>query len=263
MKLFIVDSFTDTPFCGNPAGVCLLDRELEISVYRDIAKELNLSETAFVLKQEDKFLIKYYTPTVEVDLCGHATLASAKILFDEVGYENDTITFLSNVGEVTVKKKNDVLEMDFPQGHLKEVNTDTLLNEFVGETPLFVGTDNIWCFVEVSSEEVVRGLKPNLELLKRHSQKAFVIMAKSSSKKYDFVSRFFGPDVGIDEDPVTGSAHCYLAKYFSDKLNKNPLKAFQASERGGHVDCELIENDRVLLRGKAVVMSEIQLRIEP
>lgn len=258
MKLYTVDSFTDTPFCGNPAGVCLLEGELDVSVYQNIAKELNLSETAFVLKQGDVFKITYYTPTVEVDLCGHATLASAKVLFDEVGYNDEAITFLTNVGEVTVtKKENGVLEMDFPQGHLTESKTDELLNEFVGEVPLYVGTDKIWCFVEVSSEELVRSLEPNLALLKKHSQKAFVIMAKATSNKYDIVSRVFGPSVGIDEDPVTGAAHCYLATYWGDKLNQSNLKAYQASSRGGHVECELIDNDRVLLRGTAIVMSEI------
>ena len=147
--------------------------------------------------------------------------------------------------------------MNFPIGNLTSKKTDGLLNEFIGYEPLYVGTDKIWCFLEMNSEQDVINHVPNLSLLKKHIQKAFVITAKSSRPDIDFVSRFFGPDVGIDEDPVTGSAHCYLAKYWSEKLDKTILKAQQVSARRGEIECELTDNNRVLLRGEAVIMSEV------
>ncbi|MDO5972313.1 PhzF family phenazine biosynthesis isomerase [Flavivirga aquimarina] len=258
MRLFTVDSFTDTPFKGNPAGVCVLESKLTDDAYIDIAQEINLSETAFVYKEKGTYQLKWFTPTKEVDLCGHATLATAKILFEKYGYADEVIAFETKSGVLTVRKVDGGLEMNFPIGNASVYEgEDKILEAFLNEKPLAIILDNHWCIIELDSDEAVKNLEPNLNLLLSHSKKSFVVTAKSSSKKYDFISRFFGPAIGIDEDPVTGSAHCYLANYWSKKLAKNILIGYQASKRGGIVECEIIDNNRVLLRGNCVIMSEL------
>lgn len=258
MRLFTVDSFTNIPFKGNPAAVCVLEKPLTEAAYIDIAQEMNLSETAFVYKEHGNYQLRWFTPTIEIDLCGHATLATAKILFDKCNVTKDVLEFHTRSGVLTVKKRGHQLEMDFPIGKTQpESPHDDLLEAFLGEKPLTVNTNNDWCLVEVSHSDLVRNLKPQFELLKKHSKKKFIITAKSSDNAYDFVSRMFAPDIGIDEDPVTGSAHCYLAHYWSEKLSKNILVGYQASKRGGVVTCEVLYNDRVLLIGDCVIMAEL------
>lgn len=258
MRLFTVDSFTSTPFKGNPAGVCVLDHPLKDEAYINIARELNYSETAFVLKVEDRYHLRWFTPTEEVDLCGHATLATAKILFDVFKVSpSKTIYFDTKSGELTVSVFGELLEMDFPAKEILSNEADEELKQFVKHNPVFLGKDSYWCLIELENAEDVINFKPNFKLLYQQPQKAFIITAKSLDLKYDFVSRVFAPAIGINEDPVTGSAHCYLAVYWADKLNKNVLRAFQASERSGEIICELLPNQRVLIKGEAVIMSEI------
>lgn len=258
MRLFTVDAFTKVPFKGNPAAVCVLDKPLSEAMYIDIAQEMNLSETAFVYEEDDRYRLRWFTPTVEIDLCGHATLATAKILFEKFHVSKDVLEFNTRSGVLTVKKRGKQLEMDFPIGKTQPENSDdALLETFLGEKPLAIQSDKDWCLVEVSQSDLIRHLKPQFELLLKHPKKKFIITAKSSEIEYDFVSRVFVPDFGIDEDPVTGSAHCYLANYWSKKLSKNSLIGYQASKRGGVVICEIAGNDRVLLRGDCVIMAEL------
>lgn len=263
MKIFTVDSFTSEPFKGNPAGVCVLDRALSDESYLKIAAEINYAETAFVIKSESGFNLRWFTPTIEVDLCGHATLATAKVLFDKYDYPKEEISFFTRSGELKVKKiEGGLLEMNFPYKLTAPVKIDGLLTDFVKDEVLYSGEEGIWSLVEVQDEEKLKRLDPDLSLLKKHHQKVFIITAKSTLEGVDFVSRLFAPDMGIDEDPVTGAAHCYLAGYWNSKLNKNPTRAKQISYRTGELECEIISDDRVLLRGDAIIMAELQVSWE-
>jgi len=258
MRLFTVDSFTKVPFRGNPAAVCVLEKPLPDAMYLDIAQEMNLSETAFVYEENGSYQLRWFTPTLEIDLCGHATLATAKILFEKFHVTKDVLEFNTKSGVLKVKKSGDRLEMDFPSGKTQsEDPNDALLEVFLGEKPIAIQVDNDWCLVEVGHSNSIVNLKPQFELLLKHPKKKFIITAKSSDEKYDFISRMFAPDFGIDEDPVTGSAHCYLANYWSEKLSKTILVGYQASKRGGEMTCEISGNDRVFLRGDCVIMAEL------
>ncbi|WP_406682722.1 PhzF family phenazine biosynthesis protein [Seonamhaeicola sp. MEBiC1930] len=263
MRLFTVDSFTDTPFRGNPAAVCVLEEPLTEEQYINIAQEMNLSETAFVYLDDGIYQLRWFTPEVEIDLCGHATLATAKILFDKYKVESDLLEFNTRSGILTVKQKGDLLEMNFPIGKLTEVTgNDALLESALNEKLVSISEDGDWYLAELESDEKLRSLQPNFNALLKHSKSKFIVTAKSNDNANNFVSRFFAPDYGINEDPVTGSAHCYLANYWSQKLNKKTVIGYQASKRGGLVECEVIENNRVLLRGDCVVMSELLVEWE-
>lgn len=258
MRLFTVDSFTDTPFKGNPAAVCVLEEPLSDEQYVDIAQEMNLAETAFVYLENDAYQLRWFTPEVEVDLCGHATLATAKILFEKYNVEKEVLEFNTKSGILTVRQSGSLLEMNFPIGKAAEIeNNDSLIEEAFNLKPISIFEDNNWCLIEFENETQVENLNPKLNKLLEHEKLNFITTAKSDSNAYDFVSRFFGPAIGIDEDPVTGSAHCYLASYWGEKLNKKTIIGHQISKRGGVVECEIIENDRVLLRGDSVIMSEL------
>ncbi|KJD32525.1 hypothetical protein PK35_09985 [Tamlana nanhaiensis] len=259
MRLFTIDAFTNTPFKGNPAAVCVLDEPLTEAEYIDIAQEMNLSETAYVYLENGEYQLRWFTPEAEIDLCGHATLATAKVLFDIYNVAQEELAFNTRSGILTVKQAGKFLEMNFPIGYLNQVsNEDALSEEALGAKPVEIWQDKSWCLIKLENDEALKNLTPNFNLLKTHQQTMFIVTAKSSDVNYDFLSRFFGPSVGINEDPVTGSAHCYLASYWSEVLNKKTLKAHQASKRGGDVFCEVVENNRVLLRGESVIMSEIK-----
>lgn len=258
MRLFTVDAFTDTPFKGNQAAVCVLEKALPVEDYFNIAQEMNLAETAFVYPENGIYRLRWFTPTSEVDLCGHATLATAKILFDKYDVKKRILEFETKSGLLKVEKNKEELIMDFPLGNLTSFNEkDDIIESFLNEKPLAIYEHNDWCVVQLNNESSVFNLKPNFNLLLKHYKKMFVFTAKSNSKEYDFVSRFFGPALGVNEDSVTGSAHCYLANLWSKNLNKKSLIAYQASKRGGVVSCELIGNNRVLLKGNCVIMSEV------
>jgi len=265
MKIFQVDSFTDRPFKGNPAGVCLLEKEKAESWMQNMAMEMNLSETGFLLKGKEGFNLRWFTPETEVPLCGHATLASAHILWEErILDEKELARFYTKSGELVCEKIDNWIEMSFPSRQVQEVETPESLMNALGlkdrETKFnrYDGNGEILYLVEIESDEVLKELNPDFGKLKEEDAKAVMVTVRSSSKEYDFLSRFFAPSLGVAEDPVTGSAHCYLAPYWGKKLNKNELIGYQASRRGGIVKCELREN-KVIIKGQAVTVFKGEL----
>lgn len=265
MKIFQVDSFTDRPFKGNPAGVCLLENEQAESWMQNIAMEMNFSETAFLIKSNEGFNLRWFTPKIEVPLCGHATLASAHILWEEgILEEKKLARFYTKSGELVCEKVDNWIEMAFPSRQVRAVKTSKSLIDALRlsdreiKLNLYDGNGEILYLVEVVSDEIVKELNPNFEKLKEEDAKAVMVTAKSSSKEFDFLSRFFAPSLGVAEDPVTGSAHCYLAPYWGKKLNKNELIGYQTSKRGGVVKCEL-RGEKVIIKGQAVTVLKGEL----
>jgi PhzF family phenazine biosynthesis protein len=260
MDIFQVDAFTDKPFSGNPAGVCLLETEKPDVWMQGIAAEMNLSETAFLLKEKDRpgYSLRWFTPTTEVSLCGHATLASAHILWEEsVLKSHEQGLFYTKSGILTAEKRANWIEMVFPLRRIAPVDPDPVLSKALGAKPVFTGrfvsdTGNL-VLVEVGSDQEVFHMQPDFKQLLKTEAMAVVVTAASSRGEVDFVSRFFAPAVGIDEDPVTGSAHCYLAPYWAGRLGKVELTGYQASRRGGVVRCRPME-DHVLLGGQAITI---------
>ena len=255
LKIFTVDAFTDKMFSGNPAAVCLLEKDLDDSVLQSIAAEMNLSETAFVKKTDNGFSLRWFTPKTEVELCGHATLASAHILWQEGILKPDDEAAFHTVfkGKLTAKKTGDEIELNFPVNSPKPSDPNEELEIALNVKPAYLSVTDNHYLVEFMSENDVRNVSPDFSLLSKLDKYGTIITAKAENKNYDFVSRFFAPMKGINEDPVTGSAHCVLAPYWSEKLNKKTLKAFQASERGGKLTVTM-HGDRVLISGKAVTV---------
>jgi PhzF family phenazine biosynthesis protein len=253
-QIFQVDAFTDRPFAGNPAAVCILPEPHSESWMQNVAKEMNLSETAFLRQQEDGFGLRWFTPAIEVDLCGHATLASAHILW-EIGMlsTQEQARFHTRSGLLTAERKGEEIELNFPATPEEPTDAPPGLSEALGVTFEYIGRSKFDYLLEVGSEEVVRGLKPDFALLRRLSIRGIMVTSVASSSEYDFVSRFFGPGAGIDEDPVTGSAHCCLGPYWSKRLGKEEFVAYQASERGGVVRVR-VDGDRVRLGGRAITV---------
>jgi len=249
-----VDAFTDKAFAGNPAGVCILTERVSDSWMQNMAKEMNLAETAFLLKESGGYNLRWFTPTIEVELCGHATLAAAHTLW-ELGYlpENESAHFSSLSGPLHAHRSGAWIELDFPAERESESTCPDALAKGLGTQFTYVGKNRFDYLVVVESEQLVRGLTPNMAMLRQVPERGVIVTAASDSDEFDFVSRFFAPSVGIDEDPVTGSAHCCLAPYWANLLGKSELVAYQASERGGIVRMRL-ENDRVILAGKAVTI---------
>lgn len=251
MKIYQVDAFTDKIFFGNPAGVCLYIEDEKDEWMQNLATEMNLSETAFLKKQGDRYLLRWFTPKSEVDLCGHATLAAAHILWEE-DYEakRDEIVFNTKSGVLKAKNVSDLIELNFPLEEAREVEVFEELITAFGTKPIYVGKNRMDYIIEVKDANILRNINPNMNILKKIGNRGFIVTSISDSDKYDFMSRFFAPNYGIDEDPVTGSAHCCLAPYWKRKLLKSDLKAFQASKRGGELLIS-VENDRVFIRGNA------------
>lgn len=253
-KIFQVDSFAREPFKGNPAAVCLIGKWPDERWMQNLAMEMNLSETAFALPQDDGFGLRWFTPAVEVDLCGHATLATAHILWEEgVQPADRDLIFYTKSGKLVASRSGDDIQLDFPSYSFESVALDPRLAEAMGEEPLDVMISDNMYIVELASEDVVRNLSPNLELIRFLPVDSVVVTAQSSSLSYDFVSRCFCPKVGIDEDPVTGAIHCSLGPYWREKLGKDEFIAFQASSRGGMLGVR-IAGDRVFLTGQAVTI---------
>ena len=246
---FEVHSFTQKIFHGNPAGVCPLDHWIDEKSMQRIAAENNLSETAFFVPKENHYEIRWFTPTVEVDLCGHATLATAYVLFDHLGYEGDAIVFESKSGELMVWKENDFLILDFPSRSAEQADIPEHLIAGLGceVEGVFKARDYL---VVLESENAVRDLQPDFSVLEKVDCEGVIVTAPGD--EVDFVSRFFAPRIGIAEDPVTGAAHSTLADYSDERLGKNPLTARQVSERGGDLWCKLAD-DRVQIAGHAVL----------
>ena len=248
LTLYQIDAFTDQVFKGNPAAVCPLQSWLSDSDLQAIAAENNLSETAFYIPLVSGFHLRWFTPKAEVDLCGHATLATAFVIFNFSDYADNTIRFESRSGQLTVTKRDDWLVMDFPSQPATPCATPQLLVEGLGKAPIEVLSSEDYMAV-FGTEEDVMALKPNFDALNKLDLRGVMVTAKG--KDVDFVSRFFAPRYGINEDPVTGSAHCSLTPYWAGQLNKTKLSARQVSERTGYIECEL-KGNRVLLSGKAV-----------
>ena len=250
IKQYQVDAFATRAFEGNPAAVCALEGWLDDGLLQAIAEENNLSETAFFVPSEKGFGLRWFTPVKEVDLCGHATLATAHVIFEKLGYAQPVITFETRSGDLFVKKKGPLLEMDFPACPPTRCALPDLLAEGLGQRPLEVWAADDYLAV-FDSEATVRAITPNQVLLSQLDLRCVVITAPGTA--VDFVSRVFGPKFGIPEDPVTGSAHCALVPYWAKRLGKNVLTARQVSRRGGNIGCEL-NADRVMLSGSAVTV---------
>lgn len=259
--IFQVDAFTDVPFAGNPAAVCVLPAPQEDHWMRSLAREMNLSETAFLVRQEDGFSLRWFTPTVEVDLCGHATLASAHVLWTE-GFlaANAEARFHTRSGVLTAQRQGEWIELNFPANPLKDAVIPPCLIKALGRSIRDVTENSLGYLVEIDSEEAVRQMQPDLRLLSTLSVPGVIVTSRASHPDYDFVSRFFAPNLGISEDPVTGAAHCSLGPYWRDRLNKAEFLAYQASERGGVVRVRCA-GDRVLLGGKAITILRSELLV--
>ena len=250
LPLYQIDAFTDQTFKGNPAAVCILDEWIEDGLMQKIAAENNLSETAFVVKNGEVYEIRWFTPRIEVALCGHATLATAHVLFLYYHHPGSKLHFYSpHSGDLYVKKKDDLLTLNFPADRISKVDVPEELTRAFGKKPVEAYKGKTDYLLVFETQKDIQGCRPDMELLKK--SKARGIMVTAPGKKVDFVSRFFAPCAGVDEDPVTGSAHTTLTPYWSQRLNKKRMKARQLSERGGKLICEL-RDERVLISGKAV-----------
>jgi PhzF family phenazine biosynthesis protein len=251
-RIVQVDAFTDRPFAGNPAAVCVLSRAAEPGWMQHVAAEMNLAETAFLYRDGDVWQLRWFTPTVEVDLCGHATLASAHVLWSEGHVPRGTpLRFATRSGILGAAPRDGWIELDFPAEPAKPVAAPPHLLEALGVTGT-VARNRMDYLLEVADEGVVRRVAPDLARLKLIPTRGVVVTARGSAP-YDFVSRFFAPAAGVDEDPVTGSAHCALAPWWSERLGRKALVGYQASPRGGVVRVEL-RGDRVSLLGQAVTV---------
>lgn len=257
MKIYQVDAFTDKPFAGNPAGVCVLDAPKDETWMRNVAQEMNLAETAFLLPQNDGYNLRWFTPNSEVDLCGHATLASAHILWEKGFLNKSNIArFHTRSGLLTAILTNGWIELNFPATPEEKADTPDDLVKALGVKPIYTGKSIFDYLVEVESEEIVRNIKPDFTTLMKVPMRGVIVTAKS--KEYDFVSRFFAPEVGVFEDPVTGSSHCCLGPYWMKKLGKDKFTAYQSSERGGILKVQ-VAGERVLIAGQAVTMLDAEL----
>ncbi|MBN2178651.1 MAG: PhzF family phenazine biosynthesis protein [Deltaproteobacteria bacterium] len=247
--IYQIDAFTDRPFSGNPAAVCPLETWLEDPAMQNIAAENNLSETAFFVKKSDHFELRWFTPVVEVDLCGHATLASTFVIMNYMEPSTTELTFRTKSGELTVKKAGDLFVMDFPSQPPVPCDTPGNLVAGLDIQPREVLKSEDYLVV-LEGEDDVKNTAPDFERLKCLDLRGIIVTAPG--RNVDFVSRFFGPSVGINEDPVTGSSHCTLIPYWSKRLGKKKLHALQVSERGGELFCEM-QGDRVLIAGKCAL----------
>jgi PhzF family phenazine biosynthesis protein len=249
-----VDAFTDRPFAGNPAAVCVLPAPADAAWMQDVAREMNLSETAFLIRRQDGFDLRWFTPAVEVDLCGHATLASAHVLWED-GHlaPGAQARFHTKSGLLTADRRGAWIELDFPATRAEPALAPAGLFEALHVTPRFVGRSRFDYLLEVDGEDTVQNVRPDFGALAHVDARGVIVTSRAATDGYDFVSRFFAPRAGVPEDPVTGSAHCALAPYWSAKLGTPDLVGYQASARGGVVRTRLA-GDRVILGGQAVTV---------
>jgi PhzF family phenazine biosynthesis protein len=258
-KIIQVDAFTNKPFSGNPAAVCILSREHKAEWMQNVAQEMNLSETAFLLKHEDGYHLRWFTPSVEVDLCGHATLASAHVLWETENVKREEqARFHTRSGLLTAELTDGWIQMNFPAEPETAAFAPPDLEKALGVKSKYVGKNRFDYLVEVDSEEVIRGMSPDFTLLGKIEMRGVIVTSLANSKDYDFVSRFFAPQVGVNEDPVTGSAHCCLGPYWASRLGKNEMIGYQASSRGGIVKVRPAGN-RVFIGGQAVTILRAEL----
>ena len=266
VRIVQVDAFTSRPFAGNPAAVCVLPEAPPEAWMRDVAREMNLSETAFLVPrssapENEGYQLRWFTPAVEVDLCGHATVASAHVLWED-GHLPQTAQarFHTRSGLLLADRRSDWIELDFPATAPAPAEPPVHLLDALGTKAKFVGKSRFDYFVEAESEERLRALTPDFTALRTLGVRGVIVTAQSSSAEFDFVSRFFAPGAGVDEDPVTGSAHCALGPYWCGRLGKQEFTAYQASARGGIVRVR-VKGDRVILGGQAVTVLRGELAV--
>jgi len=249
----LVDAFTAEPFRGNPAAVWPADDWLQ-----RVAREMNQSETAFLVRSSGGFELRWFTPLVEVDLCGHATLASAHSLWERAAAGGERIAFSTRSGVLTARRSSGLIELDFPLLPVEPWESPAELSAAIGVRPIYVGKSRHDCLLEVASEAEVRGVQPDFTRLAQVATRGVIVTARSSDPAFDFVSRFFAPAAGINEDPATGSAHCCLADFWQKKLQQASFRAFQASARGGVISVR-VEGTRAILGGNAVTVARGEL----
>jgi PhzF family phenazine biosynthesis protein len=259
--LYQVNAFTDKPFKGNPAGVCLLEAPKSNRWMQNLAQEMNLSETAYLLPEAEGWRLRWFTPKTEVDLCGHATLASAKVLFElHPELRGDAIRFHTKSGELLARWVEGRVELDFPAMIGQPFYYESVINNVLGFRPVdAVFSGNYYLFV-AEDENLIRKVEPDISALEKLPLPEVIITAQSRDPEFDFISRFFAPQLGVNEDPVTGSAHCMLTPYWADKLCKDTLTAYQASSRGGILHLRLV-GDRVKIQGAAKIIFKADLFI--
>jgi PhzF family phenazine biosynthesis protein len=254
LPLIEVDAFTDEPFAGNPAAVCLLSEARTEKWMQNVAQEINLSETAYLLNEGDHYRLRWFTPAVEVDLCGHATLASAHALWEEGRLPRDRpARFETRSGPLAARRRGEIIEVDMPAKPMEPAKAPPELLQGLGAKLQMVGMNEFDYLAMLESEDELRALKPDFGLLAKLPVRGVIVTSRSRTAGFDFVSRFFAPAAGIDEDPVTGSAHCCLGPFWKDRLGKPELVGYQASPRGGVVHVR-VEGKRVFLGGKAVTV---------
>ena len=257
--IVVVDAFTDRPFAGNPAAVCVLDRAADDGWMQQVAREMNLAETAFLAPEAGVYRLRWFTPAVEVQLCGHATLASAHWLWESGAVApSEAITFETRSGRLLAMKQGTWIALDFPAKPDTPADVPPALARALGATPVAFGLSQFDALAELASEEAVRTLIPDIGAIAALPYRGLIVTARAASAGLDFVSRFFAPAVGVPEDPVTGSAHCVLGPYWRRRLMKDDFLAYQASPRGGVVKVG-VRGDRVLLGGQAVTVWKGQL----
>jgi len=252
--IYQVNSFTARPFSGNPAGVCVLTGRKSDRWMQNVAREMNVSETAFLREQDDGYSLRWFTPTVEVELCGHATLAAAHVLW-EIGRlkRTDPARFHTRSGLLTAVRDGAWIRMDFPAEPEEEADPPEGLADALGVNPVYVGRNRFDYLVQVETEREIREMQPDFVRLGAIPSRGFIVTSRSRSREFDFVSRFFAPAVGVPEDPVTGSAHCCLGPFWEKRLGKSKLSSFQASARTGVVLVETA-GERVIIAGQAVTI---------
>ena len=257
MKQYIVDAFTDKIFCGNQAAVCVLDQWLSEDLMMHITRENNFSETAFTVKTKDGYDLRWFTPGGEINLCGHATLATSYVLFRFYEPDAEQIIYHTMSGDLFVSRKDDYIMMDFPAYQCKEVPVTEQMIAVMGAAPekAFLDRDLLLVY---DDERVIRGLQPDFEAMSLLDGSGVGVTAPGI--EYDCVSRFFAPKLKVNEDPVTGSLHCMIVPYWSERLGKHNIRAYQASERGGELFCEL-NRDRVIISGKATLYAVSELNL--
>ena len=262
LHYFVVDAFTNRPFTGNPAAVVPLDRWRDKVWLQNVAMEMNLSETAFLVPNADGLDLRWFTPKVEVDLCGHATLASAMVL-SHLGKLSDgaEVNYSTRSGILKAFHSGTHFQLDFPLKPEEKAAPPIGLIEALHIQPVYIGRNQFDYLVEVDSDMTLRAISPDFKQLSTVDCRGIIVTARSDDRQFDFVSRFFAPAAGVDEDPVTGSAHCCLAHFWGRRLGKKTLAGFQASRRGGIVSVEL-RGDRVILGGEAVIIAKGHLLVD-
>jgi predicted PhzF superfamily epimerase YddE/YHI9 len=257
--IFVVDAFASREFTGNPAGVCLLGRPASKAWMQRVAAEMKHAETSFVSPAAGGFRLRWFTPMVEVDLCGHATLAAAHVLWETGAIPPDRVaTFQTRSGQLTAVRRAPFIELDFPSDPCVEVSPPASLKEAIGGTFRFVGRNRLDYLVELDSPQRLRALEPDFERIASVGGRGVIVTSRSDLRGFDFLVRFFAPAAGIPEDPATGSAQCALGPYWSEKLGKTRVRSFQASARGGVLAAEPA-GDRVHIYGRGITVLEGKL----